>query len=67
MIILLDDLIKKYNIKINGIIHVGAHECEEIIYYDKYIERNKVLWIEAQEEKVAFSKKKYENISKTKF
>ena len=62
MIILLDDLIKKYNIKINGIIHVGAHECEEIIYYDKYIERNKVLWIEAQEEKVAFSKKKYENI-----
>ena len=45
MIILLDDLIKKYNIKINGIIHVGAHECEEIIYYDKYIERNKVLWI----------------------
>ena len=62
MIILLDDLIKKYNIKINGIIHVGAHECEEIIYYDKHIERNKVLWIEAQEEKVAFSKKKYENI-----
>jgi FkbM family methyltransferase len=62
MLIKLDDLISRYNIDITGIIHVGAHECEEIVDYDKYIKRDKILWIEAQQDKVLLSLQKYENI-----
>lgn len=62
MLISLDELFKKYNIKFSGILHVGAHECEEIIYYEKYLPRNKILWIDALPEKVKLSKEKYENI-----
>ena len=40
MLIFLDDLVKKYNIKITGIIHIGAHECEELPIYERYIDRN---------------------------
>jgi FkbM family methyltransferase len=59
MLIDLDFLVYKYNIKFRGILHVGAHECEEIKYYDNYIKRDKVLWIEALPEKVELSKKIY--------
>jgi FkbM family methyltransferase len=62
MLIDLEYLIKKYNIVFNGILHVGAHECEEIDYYEKYIDRNKILWIEAMEDKVLLCKKRYNNI-----
>lgn len=37
----------KYGCKIEGILHVGAHECEELETYEKYIPRNKILWVEA--------------------
>jgi hypothetical protein len=30
MLISLHDLVKKYNIQFKGILHVGAHECEEL-------------------------------------
>jgi len=63
MLIDLHYLVKKYNIIFKGILHVGAHECEEIIYYDKYLPRNKVLWIEALSEKVELCKKKYPGIN----
>lgn len=56
MLIGLDELIWKYDIKITGILHVGAHECEELSVYEKYIERNKILWVEAMEDKVALCK-----------
>jgi FkbM family methyltransferase len=62
MFILLDDLVKKYNIKFNGILHVGAHECEEIIFYEKYLNRNQILWIDAILKKVNFSKNKYKDL-----
>lgn len=52
MLIQLHELINKYNIKFKGILHVGAHECEELIDYEKYIHRNKILWIEALPDKV---------------
>jgi hypothetical protein len=50
-------LVEKYNIKFNGILHVGAHECEEMNDYEKYISRDKILWIEALEDKVKLMKK----------
>ena len=27
------DMIKKYNMKINGVLHIGAHRCEELNCY----------------------------------
>jgi hypothetical protein len=43
-------------------LHVGAHECEEIIYYEKYVSRNRIIWVEALEDKVEMSKQKYKDI-----
>lgn len=62
MLISLHDLVKKYNINFKGILHVGAHECEEISDYENYISRNNVLWVEAMEDKVDFCKAKYPGI-----
>ena len=56
MLIPLHQIIQKYNVQIRGILHVGAHECEEISDYERYISRNKILWIEAMPDKVALSK-----------
>ncbi len=62
MLINLDFLIRKYNINIKGILHVGAHECEELKFYKKYVPNNKILWVEAIEDKVSFCKNKYPDI-----
>lgn len=62
MLISLHELINKYDIKINGILHVGAHECEELRDYEKYISRDKILWIEALPEKVQANKGNFPNI-----
>lgn len=62
MLIPLETLIKKYNIKFEGILHVGAHECEELIEYEKYLPRNKILWIEAISEKVLQNRTKYSDL-----
>jgi hypothetical protein len=59
MLISLHDLIKKYNIQFKGILHVGAHECEELNDYEKYITRDKILWVDALPDKVALCKQKY--------
>ena len=59
MLISLEHLIKKYNINFTGILHVGAHECEEIVYYEKYIAREKILWIEALPDKIEINLKKF--------
>ena len=61
MLISLHELFKKYNINFKGILHVGAHECEEIKDYCTYIEPNKILWIEALEDKVKLCKSRYPN------
>ena len=62
MLISLDYLIKKYNVRLTGVLHVGAHECEELQAYEKYIARDKILWIEAMQDKVDLCKKRYPNI-----
>ena len=61
MLISLHELFKKYNINFKGILHVGAHECEEINDYCRYIPPNLILWIEALEDKVKLCKSKYPN------
>jgi FkbM family methyltransferase len=43
----IDDLVKFFNLKINGILHVGAHKCEELNVYTKYVDIKNIYWIEA--------------------
>lgn len=59
MLIKLDYLVKKYNVNINGIIHVGAHECEELIKYNSQnILNENIYWVEGQISKVNKMKEK---------
>lgn len=59
MLIPLHQLVQKYNIIFKGILHVGAHECEELNDYVRYLPMDKILWIEALPEKVEFSRNRY--------
>ena len=63
MLISLHELVKKYNIKLNGILHVGAHECEELKDYEMYISRDRILWIEALPGKIQLCKDRYPGIN----
>lgn len=49
MMIPLSELVDKYNVRPRGIIHVGAHEGEELASYLEYKVPN-VVWIEANPE-----------------
>jgi FkbM family methyltransferase len=62
MLIPFIDLCFHHNLKISGILHIGAHECEEINDYERFIPRNRILWIEAMNDKVEMNKIKYENL-----
>ena len=62
MILDFDKLVEKYNIDFKGIIHIGAHQAEEMEVYKKYIHPDKTLWVEALPDKVDFCKKKYPDI-----
>lgn len=62
MLISLQELVEKYNIKFKGILHVGAHECEELYNYEQYLPRNKILWVEALQDKVELNKKRYPDL-----
>lgn len=62
MLINLNDLVKKYNLNLKGILHIGAHLCEEIVKYDLYLPRNMVVWVEANIVKINQSKQMHPNI-----
>lgn len=44
-----DMCLNKFNICITGILHIGAHECEELMIYTNILGVNpdKIIWIEA--------------------
>jgi hypothetical protein len=47
------------NIKIDGCFHIGAHECEEMGFYNKLgIKKENIIWIDAITSKVIESTKK---------
>lgn len=49
--VVMKDLLTK--VKLNGCFHIGAHNCEEIVYYEKWgINLNDMIWIDAIDEKV---------------
>lgn len=63
MLIPLNELVKKYNINFKGILHVGAHECEELKDYEQFLSRDKVLWIDALPDKVNLCKQLFPGIN----
>lgn len=56
MILNVDDVYKAFlynNINITGIFHVGAHECEELLFYNSFGVKNEdIVWVDAVESKV---------------
>jgi len=48
------NILNNYNIKINGILHIGAHECEEKPFYNTIlkISDDKIIWIDGNIDKV---------------
>lgn len=62
MLINFNKLYLNYKLNITGILHIGGHLCEEINDYEKYVPRNKILWIEAIPENVDKCKIMYDNL-----
>lgn len=45
--------LSKYGIVPTGVLHIGAHECEELPFYQRLgIPKEQVIWIDAIQEKV---------------
>lgn len=64
MIIPLKLLCQKLNLNITGVLHVGAHECEEQKYYiEQGIDNENIYWVEAMEDKVELMKSKNKNLN----
>jgi FkbM family methyltransferase len=43
----IEELFSFFKVNVNGILHIGAHKCEELETYLKYTTIDKVLWVEA--------------------
>lgn len=53
------NILYAYEMKPTGIIHIGAHECEELdTYLENGISKNGIYWIDAIQEKVDLMKSK---------
>jgi len=51
------EIISKYNIVVNGVFHIGAHECEELSFYNSMGLTNKdIIWIDALDSKIENAK-----------
>jgi len=60
MLITLNELGQQFKLKITGILHIGAHECEELKDYNQLgIPTNKTYWVEAMPNKVALCQERY--------
>lgn len=59
MLIPIHILKNKYNLNIKGILHIGAHECEEMGDYVRIgVNHKNVFWVEAMAHKVKQMKKR---------
>ena len=64
MLITIKELSDKFNIKINGILHIGAHTCEELSDYLKVgVTNDNIYWVEALEKIVTNNKQQIQNIN----
>ena len=47
------DHLKLHGIRVNGVFHIGAHECEELGFYNQLgVSAENVIWIDAMQNKV---------------
>ena len=52
-------ILKNANIPISGILHVGAHECEEMDFYKSWgVHPNDIVWIDGIPEKIMEGKRR---------
>lgn len=57
MLIPFKDIYNQFNLKISGILHIGAHECEELRDYLAHnINPQQIFWVEALDHKVILMK-----------
>lgn len=60
MLIPIQQLGQQFQIKITGILHIGAHECEELNDYNRVgVPTDKTYWVEAMPNKVAVCQERY--------
>ncbi len=53
------EILKKENINIIGALHIGAHECEELSFYNQIgLKNESIVWIDAINSKVVQAKKR---------
>lgn len=63
MLISLNEMVNEFKLKIKGVLHVGAHECEELGFYlTENISSDNIYWIEAQDALVQRNKQRHANI-----
>lgn len=63
MLIKLEELFKKYKLNIRGILHIGAHLCEEREDYLRHgLSDDKVIWVEGNYNLIHQIKKKFPNV-----
>lgn len=56
---LVRQIIAQYNINVTGVLHVGAHDCEELGFYQSIgLTPNDVVWLDAYKPKVEQAKQR---------
>jgi hypothetical protein len=58
----IDELFTFFKVNVSGILHIGAHKCEELETYLKYTTLDKILWIEAIESLIKQNLEKNPNL-----
>ena len=55
----IQSILSKNNIHTNGVLHIGAHDCEELYFYNRMGVRNEdIIWIDAIPAKVIQSRQR---------
>jgi FkbM family methyltransferase len=54
----INSVLQSNNIQVNGALHIGAHECEELFFYINLGIYKNIIWIDAIKEKVIQAKSK---------
>ena len=56
----MQQLVRQFPLNVTGILHIGAHECEELKDYQAVgVDASKTYWVEAMPDKVALCKERY--------
>ena len=63
MLIPLHELVNHFKLNLRGVLHIGAHECEEqIAYIQQGIKNENIYWLEAMDNKVSEMKQKMPHV-----